>query len=71
MQPGNGGALLGYEPPSPPLQTPSSHFIDGTVHRASHYVPTSGTICAYTYDTIYVLSCVGCDGEIYMCTLVT
>ena len=39
------------------------------VHHTIHL--TSGTVCIYTYDTIHVLSCVGCDGEINMCTLVT
>ena len=44
-------------------------FIDGPVHRASHYAPYVGYniyIYIYTYDTIYVLSSMGCNGWIYV-----
>ena len=43
-------------------------FIDGVVHRASHYAPyvRYNIYTVYTYNTIYVLSCIGCDCGIYV-----
>ena len=44
-------------------------FIDGVVHRASYYAPYvryNIYIYIYTYDTIYVLSCVECTGGTYV-----
>ena len=68
VQPVNGGVcgLLSYESPSPPLQTRSSHsstvlcIVPHIMHHAS------GVICIYAYDIVYVLSCVRCNGVIYV-----
>ena len=64
----NSGAcgLLSYESPSPPLRTCSSHSLTVLciVHHIMHHA--SGILCIYAYDIVYVLSCVRCNGLIYV-----
>ena len=54
--------LLSYKSNSPSLQTCSSHSLRVLciVHHITHH--TSGMVHnIYTYDTVYVLSCVRCN----------
>ena len=68
VQPVNSGAcgLLSYESLSPPLRTCSSHSLTVlcVVYHIMHHV--SGIIRIYACDIVYVLSCVRCNGVIYV-----